>query len=108
LHLKDYAAVIHLHSAYSFDGRAPITAILNAAKKGGIDVLMLTDHSTLRAREDGFEGWHDGILLVIGRQSHARKRNPISLRKPILTGCGPEEGQVSSPIRTTPEPHCFT
>jgi hypothetical protein len=68
MHLKDYTGVIHLHSSYSFDGRTPVTAILEAARESGVDILMLTDHSTLRARDDGLEGWHDGTLLVVGEE----------------------------------------
>lgn len=66
--LTDYAGVIHLHSAYSFDGRTPLAEIIRAANKCGVDFLLLTDHSTLQARKDGFEGWHDGTLLIVGEE----------------------------------------
>ena len=66
--LTDYAGVIHLHSAYSFDGRTPVAEIIRAANKSGVDFLLLTDHSTLQARKDGFEGWHDGTLLIVGEE----------------------------------------
>jgi hypothetical protein len=68
LNLKDHAGVIHLHSAYSFDGRTPVAEIIKAANKSGVDFLLLTDHSTLKARDDGFEGWHDGTLLIVGEE----------------------------------------
>ena len=68
LNLNDYAGIIHLHSAYSFDGRTPVAEILSAAKKSRVDFLLLTDHSTLKARKDGFEGWHDGTLLIVGEE----------------------------------------
>ncbi len=64
----DYTGIIHNHSAYSFDGRAPIAEILEAARINGIDFVMLTDHSTLRAREEGFEGWHGDTLLIVGQE----------------------------------------
>jgi hypothetical protein len=66
--LYDHAGVIHLHSVYSFDGRASIDEIIAAAKHCGLDFLLLTDHSTLRARDEGFEGWQGGTLLVIGEE----------------------------------------
>ncbi len=66
--LTDYAGVIHLHSAYSFDGRTPVTEIIKAANRNGVDFLLLTDHSTLKARDEGFEGWHDGTLLIVGEE----------------------------------------
>ncbi|HUH66793.1 MAG TPA: CehA/McbA family metallohydrolase [Syntrophales bacterium] len=64
----DYTGVIHNHSAYSFDGRASVEEILKAARVNGIDFVMLTDHSNLRAREDGFEGWHGDTLLIVGQE----------------------------------------
>ena len=64
----DYRGIIHSHSAYSFDGRAPIREILEAARINGIDFVMLTDHSNLRAREEGFEGWHGDTLLIVGQE----------------------------------------
>jgi hypothetical protein len=66
--LTDYAGVIHLHSAYSYDGRIPVGEIIKAANKNGVDFLLLTDHSTLQARKDGFEGWHNGTLLIVGEE----------------------------------------
>jgi len=95
LHLKDYTAVIHLHSAYSFDGRTPITAILDAARKGGIDVLMLTDHSTLRAREDGFEGWHDGVLLIVGEEISPRFNHYLAFGHRQAIDCAEKEPDLS-------------
>ncbi len=64
----DYTGIIHSHSAYSFDGRAPIAEILEAARINGIDFVMLTDHSNMRAREEGFEGWHGDTLLIVGQE----------------------------------------
>jgi hypothetical protein len=66
--LTDYAGVIHLHSAYSFDGRTPVAEIIRAANKSRVDFLLLTDHSTLQARKDGFEAWHNGTLLIVGEE----------------------------------------
>ena len=91
MHLKDYAGVIHLHSAYSFDGRAPIPEILAAARKCGIDVLLLTDHSTLRAREDGFEGWRDGILLIVGEEIAPRFNHYLAFGLGEAVACAERE-----------------
>jgi hypothetical protein len=68
MQLNDYAGVIHFHSAYSFDGRAAVEEIVTAARRNGVDFLMLTDHSTLAARNDGLEGYHDGVLLIVGEE----------------------------------------
>lgn len=92
----DYTGVIHLHSAYSHDGRTPVPDILSAARASGIDFLMLTDHSTLQARHDGLEGWHDGILLIVGQEISPRFNHYIAfdIGIPILT---PEDGAPPSP-----------
>ena len=82
LHLTDYAGVIHLHSAYSFDGRAPIAEILAAANESGIDFLLLTDHGTLQARSDGWEGWHDGTLLIVGEEIAPRFNHLLAFQLP--------------------------
>lgn len=63
--LHDLACVIHLHSTYS-DGTASIDEIIEAARATATDVVLLTDHDTLGARDDGHEGWHDDVLLLVG------------------------------------------
>jgi hypothetical protein len=66
--LFDYPGVIHFHSRYSFDGRASMEEILRSARETGVRFLLLTDHSTLEARRDGWEGWHDGVLVAVGQE----------------------------------------
>jgi hypothetical protein len=94
MHLKDYAGVIHLHSAYSFDGRTPITAVLDAARQSGIDILLLTDHSTIRAREEGFEGWRDGILLIVGEEIAPRFNHYLAFGLGEAVACAEREPEL--------------
>ncbi|MDW5593107.1 CehA/McbA family metallohydrolase [Conexibacter stalactiti] len=61
----DVSCVVHVHSTYS-DGTATVPEVLAAAREAGADAVLLTDHDTLAARRDGWEGWHDGVLLVVG------------------------------------------
>ena len=89
--LKDYTGVIHLHSAYSFDGRAEVRAILDAARKNGVEILLLTDHSTLRAREDGLEGWHGGTLLVVGEEIAPRFNHYLAFGLAGAVDCAEKE-----------------
>jgi hypothetical protein len=65
--VRDLACVIHVHSTWS-DGTGTVPQIMRAAKKAGVDVVLLTDHDNLRAREAGQEGWHDGVLLLVGEE----------------------------------------
>ena len=63
----ELAAVVHVHSTYS-DGNATVAELLEDARANDRDVLVLTDHDTLGAREDGWEGWHEGVLLLVGHE----------------------------------------
>lgn len=88
--LIDYAGVIHLHSSYSFDGHAPIAKIIEAANTCGVDFLMVTDHATLRARDDGFEGWHGGTLIIVGEEIAPRFNHYLAFQLQE-TVCLPED-----------------
>ncbi|HYH60303.1 MAG TPA: CehA/McbA family metallohydrolase [Solirubrobacterales bacterium] len=57
--------MVHLHSDYS-DGTATIPELIEAAGEAEVDVVLLTDHDTLGARDDGHEGWHGTVLLGVG------------------------------------------
>jgi hypothetical protein len=92
--LKDYTGVIHLHSAYSFDGRTGMAAILAAAGKCGIDILLLTDHSTLGARTDGFEGWHDRTLLAVGEEIAPRFNHYLAFGLQEAVACAEKEPDI--------------
>jgi hypothetical protein len=93
LPLNDCTCVIHLHSAYSFDGRAPVAEIIAAANRSGIDVLLLTDHGTLGARSDGWEGWHGGTLLIAGEEIALRFNHLLAFQLPesIMTAEDPSD-----------------
>jgi hypothetical protein len=63
--LRDLAGAIHVHSRYS-DSQARIGYIIECARKAGLDYLVMTDHNDIRALHDGWQGWHDDLLLIIG------------------------------------------
>src|SRR3954451_20157050 len=65
--MRDLACIVHVHSTYS-DGTASVPEILAAARSAGADAVLLTDHDTLGARRDGWEGRHDGVLLMVGME----------------------------------------
>lgn len=88
----DYTGVIHIHSEHSFDGRAPLEDILRAARRNGIDFLMLTDHACLTARENGMEGWRDDVLLIVGQEITPRFNHYLAfgIHTPITVDDGEE------------------
>ncbi len=61
----EYIGAIHIHSIFS-DGSGEVIDIVNAAKEIGLDFIILTDHNTLRALQEGCEGWYDDTLLLVG------------------------------------------
>jgi hypothetical protein len=65
--VRDLACVIHVHSTWS-DGTGTVLQIMRAAAKAGVDVVLLTDHDTLAARDHGQEGWHGDVLLLVGEE----------------------------------------
>ena len=40
-------ADLHLHTIYSYDGTASVSAVLNRAKQLGLDVIAITDHDEI-------------------------------------------------------------
>lgn len=67
----DLACVIHVHSRFS-DGTATVPEIVESAKAGGADAVLLTDHDSLEAAHRGLEGWHGELLLLVGQEVTTR------------------------------------
>lgn len=82
----DYAGCIHIHSEYSFDADTPVAEIVKAAKGAGLDFIMLTDHFRMDARKDGWEGWKDGVLVLVGEEISPRYNHYLALgiEKPVI------------------------
>lgn len=74
----EYCGVIHVHSTYS-DGSGSIPTIINAAHASKLDFLILTDHNSLRARADGWEGWHGNTLLMVGDEVSGRRGHCLAI-----------------------------
>lgn len=61
----EYVGALHMHSTFS-DGSGGVTEIAEYANEVGLDYIILTDHNTLRALKEGYEGWYDSTLLLVG------------------------------------------
>jgi hypothetical protein len=57
--------VIHIHTKYS-DGSGSVKDIVKAASEVDLDFIMLTDHNTLAAKEEGNEGWQKNVMVIVG------------------------------------------
>ncbi len=63
--MHEYIGAIHMHSTFS-DGTGEVTDIAKFADEVGLDYIILTDHNTLRALNEGFEKWYGNTLLLVG------------------------------------------
>jgi hypothetical protein len=72
--LHDVACVMHLHSRYS-DGTGSVHQIAKAARRSGVEVVLLTDHDTLEARDRGEERWFGEVLVLVGEEVSPRGGN---------------------------------
>jgi hypothetical protein len=63
----ELVGAVHVHTRHS-DGSGYVEDVLDDARRAGLDFIMITDHGTDAARRKGFEGWHDGLLVVVGAE----------------------------------------
>ena len=61
----EYTGAVHIHSTYS-DGTGKIEEIVKAADDSGLDFIIMTDHNTLKPKEDGLERWLNNVMVIIG------------------------------------------
>jgi len=63
----EVSCVLHLHTTYS-DGTATVDEVIAAATEAGVDLVLLTDHDSLGARDDGWEGRHGDVSVLVGTE----------------------------------------
>jgi hypothetical protein len=63
--------IAHVHSTYS-DGSATVAELRDAARAAGAHVLLLTDHDSQAARDNGEDGWGGDVLVVVGHEVSPR------------------------------------
>jgi hypothetical protein len=69
--MQEVSCAVHVHSTFS-DGTKTIPEIIGIAKKAGVDVLVMTDHRTLKGRREGYEGWHENLLVLFGEEINSQ------------------------------------
>jgi hypothetical protein len=63
--VHEICGALHLHTTFS-DGGVDFPRLIGAAKEVGLDFIVVTDHMTLRGRQEGHEGFSGGLFVVIG------------------------------------------
>jgi predicted metal-dependent phosphoesterase TrpH len=48
-------ADLHIHTIYSYDGTAPVAAVLKRAKEVGLNVIAITDHDEIKGSLKAFD-----------------------------------------------------
>jgi hypothetical protein len=95
----DVSCVVHVHSTYS-DGTATVPDLLSAARDAGADAVLLTDHDTLGARHDGWEGMHDGVLLLVGIEISPKRGHYLAFGVgEELSHAGRTAGEIAAAVR---------
>ncbi len=59
------AGAVHVHTSFSDGGGTP-EEVAAAAKRAGLQFVVITDHNNLDAKP--FEGYHDGVLVIVGTE----------------------------------------
>ncbi|MBE2281770.1 MAG: PHP domain-containing protein, partial [Ignavibacteriaceae bacterium] len=60
-----YSGALHIHSTFS-DGTGTAGEIAEIASDSGVDFIILTDHNTLRAYDEGYEKFYGKTFLSVG------------------------------------------
>lgn len=66
-----YKGAIHIHTRYS-DGTGSMEEVIDAARRADLNFIIISDHNTLGALYDGWQGWHDGVLVIVGAEVSPR------------------------------------
>lgn len=73
---EQVVGAFHIHTRYS-DGRADMEEILAAARRAGLDFVLISDHDCLAARREGWEGSHDGLDVLVATEITPHKRGHV-------------------------------
>ena len=95
----DVSCVVHVHSTYS-DGTATVPELLDAARSAGADAILLTDHDTLGAGRDRWEGLHEGVLLLVGTEVGPKQGHYLAFGAACeIRHAGRTAGEIAAAVR---------
>lgn len=89
----EYIGAIHMHSVFS-DGTGQADEIAGYANELDLDYIILTDHNTMRAFDEGFEKYYGNTLMLVGCEINDKENlnhylamrinKPVSTRLPAI------------------------
>ncbi|MBU2551270.1 MAG: CehA/McbA family metallohydrolase, partial [Proteobacteria bacterium] len=74
---RQYVANLHVHTTFS-DGSGSVAEVIEAAQQAGLDILIINDHDTLEARNQGLEGYHGRLLVLVGCEISGRHNHYLA------------------------------
>lgn len=73
--------VLHVHSRYS-DGAGDFREIAGAARRAGLDFVVITDHRDLTGLDREEEGYEEGVLRLVGAELSTEGGHLLALDTP--------------------------
>lgn len=92
---------LHIHTLYS-DGEAYHADVAQAAANAGLDFIVVTDHNLW---VKGPEGYHDGVLALVGEEVHNTRRWPQANHLLVygaeaeMSQCAPDPQRLIDAVR---------
>jgi len=92
--MNEYIGAIHIHTNYS-DGGGSVWDVVTAAQRAGVDFVVVSDHGSLGALEDGWTGYHKGVLVLVATEVTCNNKAHLLVfdltEVEGLTNCAPAE-----------------
>jgi hypothetical protein len=98
--VHELCGALHLHTKYS-DGGVDYPELIDAAQQVGLDFIVVTDHMTLRGRQEGFEGFSGDLFVVVGYEHNDSNNinHYLALGTPRVIGAGDHPRQYIDEIK---------
>ncbi|MDD5674012.1 MAG: PHP domain-containing protein [Chitinivibrionales bacterium] len=96
--VTEVCGALHLHTTYS-DGGSTVHQLIGAAREAGLDYIIITDHETMAARQNGYEGFTNNLFVAVGYEHNdADQKNHYLVIGPAnVTGIkGPPQAYIDA------------
>ncbi|MCX6826523.1 MAG: histidinol-phosphatase [candidate division Zixibacteria bacterium] len=67
----EYKGCLHIHTTAS-DGTKSLEEVAETASSAGLDFILVSDHMTLKDKDEGKEGYYKKLLVLIGYEHNDR------------------------------------
>ncbi len=84
----------HVHTTRS-DGRGTLDEVVRAAKRAGLQFVVVADHNTLTPAE---QGWHDGVLVIEATEASTRFGHVVAVGVPRALDAAERDGDPLAAI----------